>query len=272
MSTAAALSVVVPTYGRESVLVETLHRLRALDPPADEILVIDQTIDHDEATSRGLESLARCGGIRWLRRPGPSIPGAMNQGLCEAGGDRVLFVDDDVEPDTSLVGAHLDAAERHGEPVIVAGQVLQPGQEPALSSSGAFRFNSTEEQEVEAVMGGNFSVRREFAIQLGGFDENFVGAAYRFEAEFCLRARRAGARIWFEPAAGLRHLRAERGDARLRVAPDDRWPDALGRGVLLSPPPEAALLAEACSRPSGEILDDALPPLPSVAHSGYFHS
>ena len=33
-------------------------------------------------------------------------------------------------------------------------------------------------------MGGNFSVRRRFALTLGGFDEQFVGAAYRFEADF----------------------------------------------------------------------------------------
>jgi len=37
-------------------------------------------------------------------------------------------------------------------------------------------------------MGGNFSVKRDLALRLGGFDENFVHVAYRFEAEFCDRA------------------------------------------------------------------------------------
>ena len=142
VSGSAALSIVVPTYGRESVLIETLHRLQALDPPADEILVVDQTVDHEDATSRDLERLARRGAIRWLRRDEASIPGAMNEGLREAIGERILFVDDDVEPDTSLVGAHLNAAERQGEPVIVAGQVLQPGQ-TAEPSPRAASFDST---------------------------------------------------------------------------------------------------------------------------------
>ena len=30
-------------------------------------------------------------------------------------------------------------------------------------------------------MGGNFSVRREIALKLGGFDEQFVSVAYNFE-------------------------------------------------------------------------------------------
>ena len=40
-------------------------------------------------------------------------------------------------------------------------------------------------------MGGNFSVRRDIALRLGGFDEQFVRVAYNFEAEFAHRLRRA---------------------------------------------------------------------------------
>ena len=214
MSASAALSIVVPTFGRESILIETLRRLRALEPPADEILVIDQSTDHEKITARELERMAADGSILWRKREEASIPGAMNQGLREACGARLIFVDDDVDPDAFLVGAHLDAAERHGKTVIVAGQVLQPGQAPSPVSGGEFRFNSTAEQEIDSVMGGNFSVDRELAVGVGGFDENFVGAAYHFEADFCLRARTAGARIWFEPKASLRHLRAARGGTR----------------------------------------------------------
>jgi GT2 family glycosyltransferase len=63
-------------------------------------------------------------------------------------------------------------------------------------------------------MGGNFSIRRELALRLGGFDENFVHVAYRFEAEFAKRALGAGWQIFFEPRASIRHLKAGTGGTR----------------------------------------------------------
>jgi GT2 family glycosyltransferase len=57
-------------------------------------------------------------------------------------------------------------------------------------------------------------VKRAVALGLGGFDENFVHVAYRFEAEFCDRALSAGERIVFEPGASIRHLRVASGGTR----------------------------------------------------------
>ena len=64
-------------------------------------------------------------------------------------------------------------------------------------------------------MGGNFSIKRETALRLGGFDENFVQVAYRFESEFSDRATTAGEKILFEPAASIRHLKEARGGTRV---------------------------------------------------------
>ena len=63
-------------------------------------------------------------------------------------------------------------------------------------------------------MAGNFSVRREKALMIGGFDENFIGDAYRFETEFCLRLIRNGGKILFEPGASIRHLQVQMGGTR----------------------------------------------------------
>jgi GT2 family glycosyltransferase len=208
-----AVSIVVPTFGREQVLLDTVAALLELSPPALEVLVIDQTPAHVAETERHLEEWQAGGVVRWLRRAQPSIPGAMNDGLIAARGERVLFVDDDVVPATDLVMRHAEAAVCSGA-AIVAGQVLQPGDlaEPLVGK--AFRFSSSAGQSVTEVAGGNFSVDRAFALSIGGFDENFVEVAYRFEAEFCDRASAAGATIWFEPRASLRHLRAGSGGTR----------------------------------------------------------
>jgi GT2 family glycosyltransferase len=63
-------------------------------------------------------------------------------------------------------------------------------------------------------MGGNFSIRKQVALDLGGFDENFVKVAYRFEAEFAERLLATRARILFQPTASVIHLKIATGGTR----------------------------------------------------------
>lgn len=207
------VSVVIPTYGRDEVLVETVRRVLALDPPPAELLVVDQTRRHSDDVERELMRLSVSGAIAWIRLAAPSIPRAMNAGLLRARSDIVLFLDDDVIPGPGLIAAHLGAHRESGA-AVVAGQVLQPGEEPEPGGVVPFRFRSAERCWVTEVMGGNFSIRRELAVGIGGMDENFVRAAYGFEAELCQRARAGGADILFEPRASIRHLRAPSGGTR----------------------------------------------------------
>jgi len=78
-----------------------------------------------------------------------------------------------------------------------------------------FRFHSDRGRFLTNVMAGNLSVDRERALAIGGFDENFIGAAYRFETEFCHSpGRRQAATIWFEPRASIHHLKLATGGLR----------------------------------------------------------
>jgi len=93
--------------------------------------------------------------------------------------------------------------------------VLQPGESPITLRSGQpFLFRSEQPAEISEFMGGNFSLPRGMALALGGFDENFIGAAYRFEAEFAHRYTRRHGPIRFEPAASIHHLQASSGGTR----------------------------------------------------------
>jgi GT2 family glycosyltransferase len=205
------LTIVIPTYRRGHVLISTIKALRAMVTPAHEILIVDQTEHHDPATEQSLSACADEGLIRWIRLKMPSIPAAMNCGLQQASQPVVLFLDDDIEPGEALAAAHVRA---HGDAVypIVAGRVIQPwhadGREPMTG------FAATVGGTTDEFIGANFSVRRDWALKLGGFDERFVHVAYRFEAEFAVRTRRAGGTIWFEPAAVVRHLKVETGGTR----------------------------------------------------------
>lgn len=208
------ITVAIPTYRREGVLLATLDYLLDLDSPPAEILVLDQTEQHEPATEQRLSEMNDSGRIRWLRLSPPSIPQAMNRGLLEAREDIVLFVDDDIRPEPELIAAHHSAHQAHAD-VLVAGRVIQPWEEGVdFSGVDAFRFAGMKSFWIEEFMGGNFSVRRSTALTLGGFDENFVRVAYRFEAEFAHRWRSSGRRIYFEPAACLHHLKDTGGGTR----------------------------------------------------------
>jgi GT2 family glycosyltransferase len=214
VSDSLRISIVIPTYRRERVLVESLDYLLGLPQPADEIVVVDQTEQHDPDTDVRLQDLHAQQKLRWIRQQPPSITAAMNRGLREASGDVVLFLDDDIAPEPDLVAAHRRAHAEHAG-TLVAGRVIQPWEEGVdFSQHAGFCFAGLRPAWIADFMGGNFSVRRHEALRLGGFDENFVRVAYRFEAEFAHRFRSTGARIRFEPAACLHHLRVSAGGTR----------------------------------------------------------
>ncbi len=257
------VSIVIPTYGRDQTLIDTLSSVLPCCRPGDEVLVVDQTIKHDHQTELILSDWSSRNTIRWIRKSNPSIPEAMNEGMKMAGNPLVLFLDDDILPVSRLVQSHSEAHTRDNELWATVGQVIQPWQqsvavEPPRRLTGLredfdFPFYSSLEHDLTNVMAGNLCVHRERALSLGGFDENFQGSAYRFETEFARRVKKAGGRIRFVGTASIKHLRVPTGGTRkagshlksaspqhgmgdhyyafLHGGPIERWTYSIGRVV-----------------------------------------
>jgi glycosyltransferase involved in cell wall biosynthesis len=130
------ITVAIPTYNRGAILVETIARLLELEPRAEAIVIADQTKVHPAEVEAELRAWHGSGAIRWLRLEEPSIPKAMNDALEAAATPLVLFFDDDIIPDRAIVGAHV-RAHADGDVWAVAGQVLQPGEEPDVGRASA---------------------------------------------------------------------------------------------------------------------------------------
>jgi GT2 family glycosyltransferase len=207
------ITVAIPTYNRATIVAETVERLFALDPAPDTIIVVDQSAEENAV----LAEWHRQGRIQLIRLDAPSIPRAMNEALLAAATAVVLYLDDDVEPSPGLIAAH-ERGHASEETWAVVGQILQPGETPMHFQQPEddleFHFSHDEGRFVRNVMAGNLSVKREQAISIGGFDENFIGAGYRFETDFALRLTAADGRIWFSPEASLRHLKLSSGGLR----------------------------------------------------------
>jgi glycosyltransferase involved in cell wall biosynthesis/GT2 family glycosyltransferase len=226
------ISVVIPTYRRGTVLLDTLNHLLAADPLPGEILVVDQTESPEPEIARELHRLESAGRIRHIACSPPSIPHAMNAGLLQARGEVVLFLDDDVIPGKNLVEVHRQAHAEHPEAWAVVGQVIQPEDESSgrrpretdcdsrtsfLTQDLYFAFGGDSPAWVANVIACHLSVKRRLALALGGFDENFVPpVSYRFETEFAKRVVAAAGKILFDPRASIRHLRAGSGGTRSR--------------------------------------------------------
>jgi len=218
------ITVVIPTFGREAVMLNSVLALLNLEKPPNEIIVVDQTLDHETATTEQLQHWHDTGAIMWLKQSKPSITKAMNCGLLSASNNLVLFLDDDIIPHADLVVNHAKAHYAYCDLWATVGQVIQPWQKPedlspsrklvGLQKDFDFPFNSTRDADVENVMAGNLCVNRQLALSIGGFDENFIGAAYRFETDFARRTSNAGGKIRFLGNAGIDHLRAGSGGTR----------------------------------------------------------
>ncbi|MEL6815688.1 MAG: hormogonium polysaccharide biosynthesis glycosyltransferase HpsN [Cyanobacteria bacterium J06598_3] len=229
VSTLPFISVVVPTYGREGVLCDTLKSVLAQTYPAYELIVVDQTQTHEPETRSLLDTLAAEQKIQLHTVSWASLPAARNYAIERAKGDILLFLDDDVELPEGFLAAHAKVYGDRPDVGVVAGRVfdrmklsqsteppietLPPeAMDPGIAWYHIDLVHTTKPQRVLTARGCNMSFRREVFEQYGlRFDERFAGSAVREESDFCLRVRQTGLIIWYEPEAHLVHLGEETG-------------------------------------------------------------
>jgi glycosyltransferase involved in cell wall biosynthesis len=121
-----SITVIMPTYNRCDVVEQTLVHLLAQDYPAElvEILVCDNSTDGTPEMVERVAADARAS--VQLVASDERLPAVKrNEGLHMAGGDLVLFMNDDVWFRPEALAAHADAHASHVGPVAVLGHVEQ---------------------------------------------------------------------------------------------------------------------------------------------------
>ncbi|MGL5808027.1 MAG: hormogonium polysaccharide biosynthesis glycosyltransferase HpsN [Xenococcaceae cyanobacterium] len=230
-----SISVIIPTYGREEPLRDSIEDILQQDYPNFEILVVDQTQKHQPEIEAYLEQLKTAAKIRWLRLNWASLPGARNYGVRHANGEIVLFIDDDIKLPAGYLKTHAQNYQNNPQIGAVAGRVfdrmkladsqsqhsgdsyqieyLPPeAMDPGIAWYHIDLVHTVKPQQVISARGCNMSFRKEIFSKHGiWFDERFRGNAVREESDFCLRLRRTGYQIWYDPEAYLIHLGEETG-------------------------------------------------------------
>ncbi|MDO8431274.1 MAG: polysaccharide deacetylase family protein [Candidatus Binatus sp.] len=234
------ISVVIPTYNRRDILLLTLPTVLEQDlaPERREVIVVvdgstDGTID-----ALKHEAFAQ---VRVIEQSNAGISAARNAGLRAARGRLVLFLDDDMMCEASLLRRHVEAHEEEDrasteDRVIVMGEIeLSPQSTPGMLTEWRHDREHRWLEKARAAPGvewwqslrfAHASAPRRLLIDAGGFDERFRFADE--DIEFGVRLARAGARLRFVRGLVVRHV--YRKSMREFINFDVRW---YGKSQLL---------------------------------------
>jgi len=218
-------SIIVPTYRREKVLCETVQYLLGLSYPNYELLIIDQTSDHEEATAQFIRDCQDRFPERFRRHfvAKANLPHARNIGAKLATGSYLLYCDDDIIPPADLIELHMAILQQPGVGAATGGVYVErkklPPQPRPLVILPNGRMRDYWQYEVpkgntDSLLGGNMSMGRQLAIDVGLFDEGYIGRANGEETDFSLRILRRGYQIAYDPAAAVVHLGHPTGGSR----------------------------------------------------------
>lgn len=235
------VSVIIATYNRFEALRQSLRDLSLQTRLPDEVIVVDQSRDeHGQPLDRGRE-LAGFERVRYIHQAVPNAQRARNHAIGIATGEILLLLDDDVRVPPTFVATHLRNYEIEPDLDGVAGQTLEPGQQPVheLPKSYYWPNNGWMFLPLNFAKRGpavnwpscNGSIRREMAERVGGFDEQFV-RTYCDDTEFSWRLHLHGARIVFDPEASLIHLKVQAGGKRPTGRNSHVWADTEYWGTL----------------------------------------
>lgn len=214
----------IPTLNRGEYVAKTIAQALAQSVPPTEIVVYDQGETDPEARDRIVREAQ--GSVRWIQGDRPSLTAARNQILARTICDVVAFVDDDVLLPSTFVERCVERFSNEKIVCLQCGIFQRHNAEDIahLTCENRFttcfpQFDYDEFHDRHSLLFGCHAVRREVAVLLGGYDEQYVGSAFGEDVEFGQRVLRAGHRIHHDPEWWLVHVRAPRGGCRVH-----EWP------------------------------------------------
>jgi glycosyltransferase involved in cell wall biosynthesis len=211
------VSIVVPSYNREEELVHTLECI--LNQECDfnyEIILIDQTKDHNNNTKLFLDSIKNR--VNYIFQETPSITVARNIGIKNSKGDLIIFIDDDITCDKNFINHHYETYKQGYD--VIQGRIIEDDGENDIDTKPLWlypwiKYKGSNNCEIKAktnvITGCNFSISRKVVDKVGYFDERFQKISIREDTDYGYRSYKAGLRMIFEPKALVFHHRSSGG-------------------------------------------------------------
>ena len=220
VETQKTISVIIPTYCRKTFLKDVIDCLKKQTILPLEAFIIDSSPESERLFKSEIEQLPSwvnyktCENIK-------NIPWKKNMMVPRCKGDIILFLDDDILFEESLIADYFDCFEETDADGI-SGLVLLPNEEMSsdpiplqgrLDDVGAQNVrNLNKVIETKAICTASFSIKRKVFLSVGGFDEQIPGTWDDTELGF--RLRDAGYEILHHPKPIVLHLKPNEGGAR----------------------------------------------------------
>ncbi len=216
------ISVIIITRNRPDILVQSVSKVMAEQAHSStrfEILIID-TSTQPTWISTGNDDVIR---YYYFGNISYSMVLARNTALGLAQSEIVAFIDDDCFIHPGWIDQLLLPYQDHNV-VAVGGRIIYHPWKSCLTDTMVANIdldndlifaqwdkNPEKPIKVSHLPGGNFSVRTSCALQVGGFDTNYIGSANLEETDFFYRLNKIGD-IVFNPKAVVEHREAPRTD------------------------------------------------------------
>ncbi|HET8814092.1 MAG TPA: polysaccharide deacetylase family protein [Solirubrobacterales bacterium] len=207
---APRFSIVIPTHERRETVV---RNVRALDRQTfrdfEAIVVVDGSTD---GTAAALRELDVSFPLTVVEQPNRGVAEARIAGAAAAGGEILLFVDDDMEADREMLAEH-QRSHSEGYDYVLGDLPLHPASPRNLLSWGVGYWANSRRERLEAagnelgledLLTGQMSVSRRAFEQVGGFDTSFTredGLVPSGDVDFGYRILKGGFRAAFNPKA-----------------------------------------------------------------------
>lgn len=217
------ISIIIPTINRVVELNNTIKEIFLQSFKNYEIIIIDQSIKSSLSDKKIINDKR----IKFIHKPEiQSASAARNLGIKLATNDILLFLDDDIEIHSDdFLKTHNDFYSNPNIPGVfgctlekrVNQKVTKKRNKFSYHKSSGWLFfpqNYAYDDFVSVGRSCNLSVRRSFAIDVGGMDENYQKGAHREEADFCLRISNKYGKFVFSSKAIITHIGKATGGIR----------------------------------------------------------
>jgi len=237
------VSIIIPTYNRNDMLCKTISDILMYEHQYYELIVIDQTKEHDLQTQNFLNNLISSKKINYILLDYPNVANAMNEGIKKASGDIILFFDDDVGINKYTIPSHISGFSDQNIGCITGKITINNKNKEKnnvlnntipvkkyikklfflffnkrASYTGKLGvlsdFTGNKELPSDTCIGCNTSFRKDIFDKCGLFDTNYTGNAVRFETDFSIKIRKYGYKIIYNPLADIIHYMNNTGGTR----------------------------------------------------------
>lgn len=173
-----SVSVVIPTYQRRDLVcnaVRALSRTRYAGA-IEAIVVVDGSTD---GTGQALAAIECPFPINIIEQPNAGPSSARNRGAAAAANEVILFLDDDMIAEPTLIGEHA-TLHQEGADAVIGNTPIHPDSPPGFLPQSVSRWIASTSVKSPLspfdVFSGQLSVRRSVFEELGGFDTAFTSA------------------------------------------------------------------------------------------------